>query len=179
MKKFLIGAISALSLGIATVAFADENNSVPLKAGMSFDIGAPSGVALGVLVRPPYIPWWKVGLAITGTLNVGIRANILIDPIKFPIAPVANLDIGHQFPFAIPGVSNSPKVDFTYENIQGGLALGSRDGFRFMLLAGMSHLDGVAHNFQGVLPATNGLVISDPNFSGWVPSAKLGFSLLF
>lgn len=176
MKKFLIGAMAALSLSVAGNALADDNS---LKAGMSFDLGVPSGVALGVLVRPPYIPWVKAGLSITGTLNVGLRGTLLIDPIKFPIAPVASLDLGHQFPFAVPGVNNSPKVDFTYEDVLGGLAIGKRDGFRFMLFAGMSHLDGIAHNFQGVLPATNGLTVSDPNFSGWVPSARLGFSTLF
>lgn len=171
-------AIAALMLTSAS-AFADEAKPVPFKLGMEFDLSVPSGVALGLEARLPHVPWFKVGLAGTGTLAPGIRGNVLIDPIKFPIAPVANIDVGHQFSFKAPGVSNSPSFAFSYCDLQGGLGLGSRDGFRFMLMAGFSYLDGNAHNFQGVLPATKGLTVGDPHFTGWIPNAKLGFSLLF
>lgn len=175
----------------ATTSFAESNSSmpppytdtghkpVPFKLGMEFDISAPSGVALGVMARLPKLPWFKLGLAATGTLAPGVRGNLLIDPIKFPIAPVANIDVGHQFGFKVPSVDNSPKIAFTYCDLQGGLGLGSRDGFRFMLMAGFSYLAGTAYNFQGLVPATKGLTVMDPHFTGWIPNAKLGFSYLF
>jgi hypothetical protein len=196
MKRIIIvGLVSALMVGSTSLALADSNSDpyrpavVPakpssdsFKLGMNFDLSDPSGIALGLTTRLPYLPWFKLGLDATYTLAPGIRGNLLIDPIKFPVAPVANLDFGHQFGFKVPGVSNSPTIDFDYVDLQGGLAFGSRDGFRFLLLAGMSHLSGTAHNFQGVISSsssTQGLTIADPNFSGWVPDAKLGVEFLF
>lgn len=190
----MLGVVSALMVG-SGAAMADTSSDPyhpsvePVKAssntfklGMNFDLSVPSGVSLGLTSRLPYLPWFKLDLDVTTTLAPGLRGSLLLDPIKFPVAPVANLDLGHQFGFKVPGVSNSPTIDFDYVDLQGGLAFGSRDGFRFLLLAGMSHLSGTAHNFQGVLPAsssTQGLTIADPNFSGWVPDAKLGVEFLF
>jgi hypothetical protein len=155
-------------------------NKVPFKVGMLFDISVPSGVALGLEARLPYVPWFKFGLAGTGTLAPGVRGNILFDPIKFPIGPVLNVDVGHQFAFGVPGLKNSPTLDFTYTDLQGGIGLGSRDGFRFLLMGGMSYLGGTANNFQGVITnAPAGLKLGDPTFTGWAPNAKLGFNLLF
>lgn len=156
-------------------------NKVPFKVGMLFDISVPSGVALGLEARLPYVPWFKFGLAGTGTLAPGVRGNILFDPIKFPIGPVLNVDVGHQFAFGVPGLKNSPTLDFTYTDLQGGIGLGSRDGFRFLLMGGMSYIfNGSANNFQGVLTnAPVGLKLGDPTFTGWAPNAKLGFNLLF
>jgi hypothetical protein len=178
MKKLVIASLIALS-SIFVSASALADNQTPLKAGMSFDISVPSGLALGAEVRLPYVPWFKLGLAATGTLMPGIRGNILIDPIKFPIAPVANVDVGHQFAFTIPGVSNSPSIDFTYCDLQGGLGFGSRDGFRFMIMAGMSYIVGSAGNFQNFVAPGNGITLGDPRVSGWIPNAKFGFNLLF
>src|SRR5258708_29954577 len=79
------------------------SNPYHFKLGMSLDASVPSGAALGLQARLPYIPWFKIGLAGTYTLAPGIRGNILIDPISFPIAPVANVDVGHQFPITVPG----------------------------------------------------------------------------
>jgi hypothetical protein len=193
---FTIAAVAALT---ASTAMADEsgkvqpksgqvqsapisdagNESVPFKLGMLFDVSVPSGGALGIEARLPHVPWFKVGLAGTYTLAPGIRGNILFDPIKFPVAPLLNVDVGHQFPFTVPSVSNSPSIDFTYCDLQGGIGFGSRDGFRFMLMGGMSYLYGGAHGFQGLLTQVNGLTVADPTFNGWVPNVKLGFSLLF
>jgi hypothetical protein len=157
-----------------------EPNPYPFKLGISFDISAPSGVALGIEARAPHVPWFKLGFDVTTTLAPGYRFNLLIDPIKFGIAPVGNIELGHQTEFTIPGVDNSPKVDFTYCDLQAGIGLGSRDGFRFLILAGGSHLNGTAHNFQGVVgQPVDGLTIGDPRFNGWIPSAKLGFNYLF
>jgi hypothetical protein len=164
----------------APIESAEKTNKYPLKGGLVFDLSLPSGVALGGEVRLPYLPYFKVGAAMTYTLAPGLRANILLDPIKFPVAPIANFDLGHQFGFSLPSLKNSPTVDFTYEDIQGGIGFGNRDGFRFMILGGMTHLSGTAHNFQGVITnSPAGLTIADPQFSGWIPSAKLGFNWLF
>ena len=146
LSNLLMVCIIATLLCMANVAMGQEvvANAQPVvvqpsqpnpnsfKLGMLFDLADPSGVALGLETRLPYLPWFKLGVAATGTLMVGVRGNLLIDPINFPIAPVANLDIGHQFPMSIPTVHNSPSVSFTYYDLQGGLGLGKRDGFRFL-----------------------------------------------
>lgn len=174
--RYIIGSAT----GVAALLFsANAIAEVPFKMGMTSDISVPSGIALGPEVRLPYFPWFKFGASATYSLSFGARGNILFDPIKFPVAPILNIDIGHQFPFAIPTVKNSPNIDFTYADLQAGISFGRRDGFRFMLLGGMSYVVGVAHNFQGIFPITAGLTISDPKFTGWMPNAKLGFSLLF
>lgn len=148
--------------------------------GMQFDIGLPSGVALGVVGRVPQVPWFKLGLAATGTLMPGIRGNVMFDPIKFGVAPVANIDLGHQFPFAIPGVKNSPDIGFSYVDLNAGLAFGNRDKFRFLLLSGYSYLFGSASNFQALITsAPKGLTLANPTFTGWIPNLKLGFEWLF
>ena len=168
---------------VQPVPVAEEKPTNPankFRLGMFVDLSIPSGVAAGVQTRLPYLPWFKLGLGLTETLAPGIRGNLLIDPISFPIAPVANFDLGHQFGFNLPGVENSPNINFTYEDFQIGGAVGSRDGFRFMILGGTTHLSGVAHNFQGVIHnSPTGLTIADPNFSGWTPSVKLGVEFLF
>jgi hypothetical protein len=194
MKSFMMMFVAMALMCVSVVAMADDdahpyhadisqsmNKPVPFKVGMLFDISAPSGMALGMEARLPRVPWFKLQLAGTGTLAPGMRGGVLIDPIKFPIAPVANIDVGHQFPLTIPSLANSPSIDFTYVDFQGGLTLGGRDGFRFMLMAGMSYLTGDVHNFQGVLSNNNvsGLTIGDPHFNGWVPNAKIGFNVLF
>ena len=158
---------------------AKSEQYVPFKLGMLFDLSVPSGVALGIEARLPKVPWFKLGLAGTGLLGPGIRGNVLVDPFKFPVVPLLNFDLGHQFPFAVPGVKNSPDIDFTYADFQGGLGVGSRDGFRVMLLGGMSYLDGTAHNFSGLLGTSKGVTVGDPNFNGWLPNAKIGFNWLF
>jgi hypothetical protein len=178
-RSIIISSIVGL-LCYSSIAMADEDKkSVPFKVGMTGDVSLPSGFALGLETRLPHVPWFKVGVAGTYSLSLGIRGNLLFDPIKFPIAPIANIDLGHQFQFTIPNTKNSPAIDFNYCDLNAGIGLGNRDGFRFMLLTGASYLWGTAHNFQGVLPTSNTLTISDPNFRGWVPNVKVGFNFLF
>jgi len=155
-------------------------NPYPFKLGMSLDVSVPSGAALGLEARLPHVPWFTLGAAGTYLLAPGVRGSILIDPIKFAVVPVANIDLGYQSSFTVPGIKNSPSVDYTYVDLNAGLAFGSRDGFRFLLLSGMSYLDGGAHNVQGALGnSAKGLTVADPAFNAWTPNVKLGFKLLF
>jgi hypothetical protein len=175
MKRNLFGIISFAMMCVSSTANASESSVF----GAQFDISTPAGTALGLVLRAPPVPWFKLGLDATYSLSPGVRANLLIDPIKFGIAPVANIDVGHQFAFKIPEIHNSPATDFNYVDLQGGLAFGKSDGFRFLMMAGMTYLDGTAHHFQGLLPSTNGLIVGDPNFKGWIPNVKIGFAVMF
>jgi len=196
--KYIISSILALSIvSVSGVALADnpaekgyvnENEYHPVMVqstphygfalGPTFDLGIVSGAALGLQLRLPSLPWVKVNGAVTYTLSPGIRAGIVLDPIAFPIAPVVTADIGRQFPFTVP-VSGKPGADFNYEDVMGGLAFGSRDSARFMLLAGESYLSGSVTNVQGAIKSSDGLTFNNPTFSGWIPSARIAFNFLF
>jgi hypothetical protein len=178
MQKILFGALVAALLCVSAAASADP---VPFKLGGQVDLSVPSGAAVGLEARLPHVPWFKLGLSGTYLLSPGIRGNLLIDPIKFPIAPVANVDVGHQFPATVP-VSGHPTVDFSYLDLQGGLGLGNRDGFRFLLLGGMSYLfSGNVGNFQSLFAnsSASNLTVGNPSFRGWAPNVKLGVEFLF
>lgn len=175
MKK----TIALLTLTFATLlcgaASADPNS---YKMGGAIDVGVPSGVAVGVVERLPFVPWLKFGESFTYTLAPGVRGNVLLDFLNFPIAPVANIDLGHQFPITVP--TKDARFDFSYVDLQIGGALGRRDGARFMILGGMTHIfDGTGYNVQSVLPSTTGLSLANPHFSGWIPNAKLAVEWLF
>ncbi len=205
MKKMMISALAIAALCVCSgSAFADDqttqNQNDVAKAqadvnkgqadakgdptdyfriGMTIDLGFPSGGAIGVQERLPYLPWFKFSEALTYTLAPGFRGSLLVDPIAFPIAPVLNADIGWQSRFNIPGFNNPPTVQWSYETIGGGLALGGRDSCRFLLLAGMTHFDGTVGNIEGRLPNTPGLSLDNPTIHAWTPSARLGVEFLF
>jgi hypothetical protein len=196
--KYIVSSLMALSImGATSLALADNpaeagyinsNEYQPVMVqstphygfalGPTLDIGLPSGAAVGLQLRLPSLPWIKVNGAVTYTLSPGIRAGIVLDPIKFPIAPVITADIGRQFPFTVP-VTGKPGADFNYEDVMGGLAFGNRDSARFMLLVGESNLNGTVRNVQGAIKDSNGLTFNNPTFSGWIPSAKIAFNFLF
>jgi hypothetical protein len=182
MNKSIVLAAIAACMCVSGIASAQPSQPPVVQEqprykfiGMSFDVGVPSGVALGLEGRLPYMPWFKLGVAGTFTLAPGVRGSLLLDPIRFPVAPVANFDVGYQSPITVKNVSGS----FTYEDIQGGLAFGSRNGARFLLLAGMSHLSGDVSGFQNIVSTSNGVSFGNPTFNGWIPSARLGFVCLF
>ena len=193
MKRVIMLSVVSAVMVVSGVALADSNSdpyhpavasakpsSDSFKLGGALNIEVPSGVALGINARLPYLPWFKLSVSATYLLAPGLQGSVLVDPIQFPIAPVLDMDFGHQFQFTIPTLNNSPKIDFDYVNLGGGIALGSRDGFRFLILGGMAHLSGTAHDFQKALPTSvDGLTVSDPTFSGWIPTVKLGGEFLF
>ena len=189
-KKFMLSALAIADLCVSGAAMADDNNhpyrpevvaSNPadsFRVGAAVGLGTPYGGSIGVNFRLPYLPWFKIAGSGTFNLAPGIMGSLLVDPIKFPIAPVANFDAGWQSQITIP-TSGRPTIEWTYENIMGGLAFGGRDSARFLLLAGMTHIDGSAWNIQASLPTISGLSLANPKFNGWLPAAKLGLELLF
>jgi hypothetical protein len=176
MKKVMIGALAVAMTAVSGSALADSKS---FAIGGAVDLSVPAGAAVGVQGRLPYLPWFKVGLSGTFLLSPGVRGNLLIDPIKFPVAPVADLAVGYQSDFTVPGVKKSPTLSYTYENLDAGLAFGSRDHFRFLLLAGMTHLDGSATGVNGLFTLPGHITLGNPNFNAWVPNAKLGVEFLF
>jgi hypothetical protein len=178
MKK-LLGLASIIALLSATsIASADE--PAAFKVGGAIDFSVPSGAAVGLdATSPKYVPWFKLGASATYLLAPGYRLNLLADPINFPVAPVVNFDVGHQTSFTIPHVDNSPTVNFTYEEVQGGFRFGSREGFGFLLMGGMMHLDGNVYNLSRSISVGDGVSLGNPHLSLWAPDAKIAFNWLF
>lgn len=184
MYKFLIAVMTCLLLVTASSA-AKADEPVPERhrwVGMQFDVGAPDGVALGVVVRP-YVNWARLNLS--GTYNAiapGIRGGVTLDPIKFPVAPTLTFEGGHAWEGNIPGGGTSlPQVGYDYMNLHLGLEFGNRDHWRFFLQGGPSWLHVETSNFQAVVGSNDaGLVIGNPTANvSVIPTGKLGFALYF
>ena len=147
--------------------------------GMQMDIGAPDGVALGVVVKPVKV----LRLNVSGTYNVlapGVRGGMTLDPINFGIAPTLTIEGGYAAMGKIPGVSNSPQVGYTYLNLHGGLEFGKRDSWRIFLHAGPSWISLKASGVQSAIDLGNDFTMSDPRATVMFnPTVKLGFVALF
>jgi hypothetical protein len=179
MKKIFVAFSVASALSSPTAAFAREDSPDQLRLGPTFDLATPSGAAFGVGAELPFMHFLKWNVSATYLLSPGIKGGVLIDPIRFPVAPVLDLDIGYQSTFSIPGMNNSPSTSFSYEDVRAGLAFGRRDFVRLFVLGGETHLDGNASNLTGTFTLPAGVSVSNAHFSGWAPSVKLGISVLF
>ncbi len=180
MINKLVTSLVLTSALVASSALADEPKPRFKYVGMQLDLGVPDGAALGVVVRPK-LNWLR--LNVSGTYNVlapGIRGGLTLDPIKFPIAPTFTLEGGHAFEGKLPGVE-MPGISYDYLNIHGGLEFGSRDSFRFFIHGGPTYMGVHTSNFADSVGNTDkSITISDPTVSiRLIPTAKLGFALLF
>jgi hypothetical protein len=195
MYKILIAVLTCMLLvSASSTAKADEPAATSAQVvvvqpqerhrwvGMQFDVGAPDGVALGVVVRP-YVNWARLNLS--GTYNAiapGIRGGLTLDPIKFPVAPTLTFEGGHAWQGDIPGQgSKLPQVGYDYMNLHLGLEFGNRDHWRFFLQGGPSWLHITTNNFQSVVGSSDpNLLIGNPTANvSVIPTAKLGFALYF
>jgi hypothetical protein len=174
-KSILMGFIASMVM-VSNIAIADEKSVV----GMGFDVGAPDGLALGIVGRIPSIPVLKAEVAGTYALSEGIRGSLIFDPFRSPVSVILALDAGHMFPGKIPFFDKSPMIQYNYMNLQPGLTFGSRDGFRFFIRGGVSWISGSISDTGKLFELSNGVSMSDPTFSvRIVPSAKLGFVAMF
>jgi hypothetical protein len=150
-----------------------------LAFGMQMSLGVPD-IASAALVVSPWLPWMKldIGGAFDG-LNGGVVGGLSIDPIDFIISPTLTLDAGGFFPGTIPGVSKSPSIAYTFEDVLAGLELGKRSGFKLFLRGGVAHMDVSADNLSKAFTLPNGAAITGASASVWAPAAKLGFNLMF
>jgi hypothetical protein len=172
VRNILIAALVAAT--VSSTALADENHYI----GFQADVGAPDGANIGIVAHPG-IQWLRV--VASGSYNYlspGLRGEITLDPIKFPVALTLTADAGYFFPGSVPHLNNSPSLAYSYYNLQPGLEFGRRNRWRFFLRGGYSLIDA---------KLTNVIINNDKTFifSGadaqlhGAPSAKLGFCVLF
>jgi hypothetical protein len=177
MRKILYIALFLLVILVNRSSSADETRHKWI--GVQADVGAPDGVALGVVVRP--VNWLR--LTVAGTHNVmapGIRGGFTLDPINFPIAPTLTLEGGHAFEGKVPGANSLPSFDYDYVNLHLGLEFGRRNRWRFFLQGGPSWIHASTFDFQSVVDANPALRIGNPSANvSAVPTGKLGFTVYF
>lgn len=173
--KRLISIIIALSIFcISTIASAKSHRNW---IGPQFDVGIPDGLVLGVAFRP--INQLRLVASGTYALGPGIRGEATFDPIVFPVAPTLTVDVGRDFGSRVPFIgTKSPHIDYWYTNFQLGLEFGNRNSWRFFLRGGPTWIDLHAQQLNNLI-ADSSLKISDAEAKGWIPSAKVGFVLLF
>jgi hypothetical protein len=179
MRKALFG--SALVCAMLATVSASADDSRFRYVGMNFDLGAPDGVALGVVVRP-HLNWLRLNAAFTeNVLAPGVRFGATVDPIKFGIAPTFTVEGGHYWSGSVPVVSNPPTLGYDYANLHLGLEFGNRDKWRIYLHGGLSYMSVHTGNFQNTVSSLpDGVSLGNPWLNGWIaPTGKLGFAIYF
>jgi len=199
MKKFSIGALTALAIMAVSAGAAAEEH--PFRLGVGLDIGVPSGAGLQLTLHPKE-DWARVGLAADyNYLGFGGRGSLELDPmalinIRHEGMVAGNIQTWHErdFPFGlfvdvqggffsqagIPGHSDLPQVGYDYLNLYGGLRFGSPKGFHWNFLIGPTYMHISTGNFQSVLNNTgvSGLKVGNPTVDGWVtPTFETGFEI--
>ena len=177
MRNFIFATALCTAMSAALVASADQPRH--RWVGFQTDVGAPDGATLGLVVRP-YFDW--VRLTGSGTYNgvaPGYRVGLTLDPMPWAAGLTLTAEHGQAFDGTVP-VSTHPTVGYDYNNLHLGLEFGQRDVWRFFIHGGPTYISGHVGGFQALVkPSDNSITLGDRTFSGWVPSAKLGFTYYF
>jgi hypothetical protein len=157
----------------------------PNLIGVQLDVGAPDGIAPS-LVFSPFLYFIKIPVSVTtNCFGLGWRAGVTLDPVKWALGPSYTLEYGAYKSLNLRGVTGEeklPLVNYSYLNNHLGLEIGNPNGFRFFLRGGFSYiwantkeLEAFINDKQTKTTVTSG----ELNVEGWIPSAKLGFSVMF
>jgi hypothetical protein len=197
MRKNIIMLITAALLCIAGVANADEvvqpapvtlTNPHPVRVGFGMDLGAPSGIAVGVVVHPA-TDYLSLQASFTeNILSPGGRLAIKVDPFAF--APRVPIGLFFDLQGGFTGIGNVPihsvtlpGVGYDYLNFYGGLRLGRVNGFHWLFEVGPSYIHVNTSNFQAVVASssnTTGLTLGNPSGNAWVtPTFITGFEVVW
>ncbi len=158
--------------------------------GAAVDGGFPDGLAASLVVRPVF----PLRLEVGGSYNLlgwGLRGAAALAPIRFVIAPVLRVEVGHQLDSDAGGLAErfarlSPaersalrRVAYDHVQAELGLELGSPDRLVFFLRAGLGYFSGTVHGFAAAVTGENASIVSalDPTVRGTYPAASAG--LLF
>lgn len=150
--------------------------------GASFDVGAPDGVAVTVVLFPR--SWLQLGAgALTHLGGAGFRLSAALSPLGGPVRPMLALDYGHYFPgdfrWVLPAdASEAVKaavgaVQYDFLNAHLGVELGA-GRFSFSIRAGISYVGGTLGAFTH-----GGVTASAPRISSAIPSGRLGLTWFF
>lgn len=161
--------------------------------GMSVDAGIPSGLGASAVLRP--LPWLRIhGGGATNGAGFGLRGGVGFAPFQWFVTPVLHLQGGYFFEGDARGIASKfivlpdygdealKRLNYTYFNAHLGLEIGSQSGFAFFVRGGPSWISSTVHGLETSLNRNaDGIrfTAEDPEISGVIPSAELGFTLYF
>lgn len=188
MRKFLVAAVVSMLTTCSFVgpAFADDSSTTSLNSvpryrfvGMDLGVGVPSGISAGLVLRPIYFARFEFA----GTYNLiapGGMVGITLDPVPFAVSPVLTGECGATFSGPVPFMTNPISVEYKYCDALGGIGFGNWRVWRFELKGGMSYVDMQTHNFNNAVGSNDASTsMGDPRMRGWIPAAKINFTLMF
>jgi hypothetical protein len=177
-------ALLIITLFTASLARADFN-----RFGAEFGLGSAEGIYAGPTFKP--FDFLRFNADVTTDLVApGFKGGLTLQPF-WGIAPLASVEIGHQFDgnFNTLGGyfgahSNTlllNNVDYSYINLQPGIAFGLKNWFMVDFRVGMTYLWSTTQGLQAFLSQQTNQPITtkEVSLNAWVPSVKLGFQILF
>jgi hypothetical protein len=169
------------------VALSETTSAPPMRrVGLALTAGIPSGAAAELVVRP----WRALRVHAGGAYDLasgGLLGGITFAPVRFPIAPVLEIEAGHFFEgdasglFArVPGLQGGllqplRHVGYDFATAELGLELGLPGSFVFTVRVGLAAVQATVHDLAAAVSAGPAVSVADARVRAVIPSARLGF----
>ena len=189
MKTFSIVA-ACMAMTFAGIAHADTSKPADAVVeqprhhwgGLDLSVGVPSGVHLGVVIRP-YVNWLRVEVGAGHNLMApGIFGNITLDPMPWAVGLTLTGELGYYWSGPVPFVNNPPDVGYSYASVMPGLEFGPRNSVRFYLRGGWTwmHVDVSNIDTGSGGGSKNNTTVGNPKADLMAaPAVSLGLSIFF
>lgn len=186
----MVTALLSLLLALPLVADAQERPRDSIRhVGVTFDLGAPSGLNLGVAWRP-VDPMRFTFTGATNGIGGGGRVGVALKA-PWDVAPVIAAEAGHFLDADAnwivtalgeeESISILERIGYTFANAHAGLEFGNPKA-TFYIHAGMSRVWTRIRGLQAWVDKEVGeqtLHIEDARVRAYLPSARLGFIIYF
>ncbi len=147
--------------------------------GIDLSVGVPSGVHLGVVIRP-YVNWLRVEVGAGHNLMApGIFGNITLDPMPWAVGITLTGELGYYWSGPVPFVTNPPDVGYSYASVMPGLEFGPRNSVRFYFRGGFTWMHADVSNID-FGKSSNGVTLGNPKADLMAaPAVQMGLSIFF
>lgn len=187
MRKGITTLVGVLAM-LCTSTNAAAQESHPFRAGFGMDLGAPSGLALGLVVHP-YVDWLSLQASLTfNGFGPGARLAAKIDPVAHvlpnsPLGILFDVQGGVACYGNMPGsASQYPTVGYEYVNLYGGFRFGKVNRFHWIFEVGPSYINFNVMQFQNFVRSQfdRTMTAGNPSVNGWVnPTFITGFEIVW
>jgi hypothetical protein len=150
----------------------------PSYVGLTFDLGMPDIIGLGVVVRPL---WWLLlqAGANTDLFSGGLGGGVVFVPLHRRLSPALSVDGGHVFPANTHGVPpafgikiDGQIVGYDYASMHAGLEFAINRRVSLSARAGVSFID-----LSAVPDGSKPSNIKSADLHIWTPSGKLAVTV--
>jgi hypothetical protein len=150
----------------------------PSYVGLTFDVGMPDIIGLGVVVRPL---WW-LRLQAGGNTDLfsgGLGGGVVFVPLKRRLSPAISVDGGHLFAANTHGVPKAFGINvdgqivaYDYASLHAGLEWAVNRRVSLSARAGVSFID-----LSAVPDGSKPTSIKSADLHVWTPSGKLAVTV--